>query len=210
MPAILGGEPIFKEKLYLTKPIVPDLLEFTTLIKEIFDNRWLTNNGVYVQKLEKELAAYLDVAHCTSFCNGTLALQLGIHGLELSGEVITTPFTFAATAHALSWNNITPVFCDINLDTYNLEVEGIEKLITSRTTAIMPVHVFGNPCAVEEIESIAIRYGLKVIYDAAHAFSVKYKDKSISNYGYASMFSFHATKIFNTLEGGCIACNDAT
>lgn len=208
--AILGGAPLFQEKLYLTRPALPDIDKLTPHIRRIFESRWLTNNGAYLQEFEKKLEDFLQVPHCATFCNGTLALQLCMQGLRLSGEVITTPFTFAATTHVLHWNNITPVFCDIDPCTLNIDVNIIESLITPKTTAIVPVHVFGNPCDMEKLESIASYHGLKIVIDAAHAFGVKYKGKAIGNYGNASMFSFHATKIFNTMEGGCITCSDIT
>lgn len=206
--AILGGAPAFKDELYVTRPIVPTVAELEPYLNDIFKTKWLTNDGPYAQEFEEELGNYLGVPHCSIYCNGTLALQLCVQGLRLSGEVITTPFTFAATPHVLYWNNITPVFCDIDPETYNLDHHQIESLISPRTTGIMPVHTFGNPCAIEDIEKIADYHGLKVIYDAAHAFGVKIKGKPIGNFGDASMFSFHATKIFNTLEGGAVTCSD--
>lgn len=206
--AILGGKPSFKNEMFVTRPVVPTIEELEPLLKNILESRWLTNDGRYVQEFEKQLEKFLGVPYCSVHCNGTLALQLTIQALRLSGEVITTPFTFPATPHVLHWNNITPVFCDINPDTYNLDAEQLESLISPRTTGILPVHVFGNPCDVERIEKIATYHGLKVIYDAASAFGVGFKGKPIGNFGDASMFSFHATKIFNTLEGGAITCKD--
>jgi dTDP-4-amino-4,6-dideoxygalactose transaminase len=205
---IFGGTPAFDDKIFVTRPVVPTMEELTPLLKEILTTKWLTNDGPYVQEFEKELRKYLGVPHCSTYCNGTLALQLCVQGLRLSGEVITTPFTFPATPHVLYWNNITPVFCDINPHSYNLDPQYIESLISPRTTGIMAVHIFGNPCDMELIEKIANYHGLKVIYDAAHAFGVEVNGKSIGNFGDASMFSFHATKIFNTLEGGAVACQD--
>ena len=208
-PAILGGDPAFYNKLYVTQPIVPTFEELEPLLKDILKTRWLTNDGPYAQRFERELRKYLGVPYCSIYCNGTLALQLSVQGLKLSGEVITTPFTFPATPHVLYWNNITPVFCDIDPETYNIDPQYIESLISPRTTGILAVHVFGNPCDLEPIERIADYHGLKVIYDAAHAFGVKAAGKPIGNFGDATMFSFHATKTFNTLEGGAVTCLDA-
>lgn len=206
--AILGGAPCFADKIYITRPVVPTMEELKPLLKDILKTKWLTNNGPYVQEFEKELGKFLGAPYCSVYCNGTLALQLSVQGLRLSGEVITTPFTFPATPHVLYLNNITPVFCDIELDTYNLDPEHIESLISPKTTGIMPIHTFGNPCDVENIEKIANYHRLKVFYDAAHAFGVEIYGKPIGNFSDASMFSFHATKIFNTLEGGAVICSD--
>jgi dTDP-4-amino-4,6-dideoxygalactose transaminase len=206
--AILGGIPAFNDRIFVTRPVVPTIEEFEPLLKDILETRWLTNDGPYAQEFEKQLEKYLGVAHCSIYCNGTLALQLCVQGLRLSGEVITTPFTFAATPHVLYWNNTTPVFCDVDPDTYNLDPKHIESLISPKTTGIMPVHTFGNPCDIEHIERIAKYHGLKVIYDAAHAFGVEINGNPIGNFGDATMFSFHATKLFNTLEGGAVTCSD--
>jgi dTDP-4-amino-4,6-dideoxygalactose transaminase len=206
--AILGGVPVFNENIFVTRPIVPSITEFEPLLRDILESKWLTNDGPYAQKFEKELKKYLDVPYCSIYCNGTLALQLCVQGLRLSGEVITTPFTFPATPHVIHWNNITPVFCDIDPETYNIDPKQIESLISPRTSGIMPVHTFGNPCDTEDIERIADYHGLKIIYDAAHAFGVKINDKPIGNCGDATVFSFHATKPFNTLEGGAVTCSD--
>ena len=158
--AILGGLPAFKDRIFVTRPVVPTIEEFEPLLKDILETRWLTNDGPYAQEFEKQLEKFLGVAHCSIYCNGTLALQLCVQGLRLSGEVITTPFTFAATPHVLYWNNTTPVFCDIDPDTYNLDPKHIESLISPKTTGIMPVHTFGNPCNIEQIERIANYHGL--------------------------------------------------
>lgn len=173
-------------------------------IKEIWKSKWLTNMRSQHQALESELMEYLDVPFLSLFCNGTLALQLAFQALKLKGEVITTPFTFAATVNALYQNNLKPIYCDIKFDDFNLNPEMIEELITSKTSAILPVHIFGNPCNIEQISKIADDYNLNVIYDAAHCFGVEYKNNAIGNYGDISMFSFHATKIFHTLEGGAL------
>jgi len=198
----------FDEPIYITRPILPDLEDVNKKIKEIWESKWLTNMGEQHKSLEKELIKYLDVENLSLFCNGTLALQLAIQALKLSGEVITTPFTFPATVNALYQNNLKPIFCDIKLNDYNIATESIEDLITPETSAILPVHVFGNPCNIEKIDSIAKDNDLKVIYDAAHCFGVKYKEVGIGNFGDISMFSFHATKIFHTIEGGALTYND--
>ena len=195
--------------IYVTQPYLPPLEEFIPYLEQIWKNKWLTNNGPFHQELESKLAEYLGVEHIALFTNGTMALVTALQALRITGEVITTPFTFVATAHSLLWNGIKPVFVDIDPDTYNLDPEKIEAAITPYTTAIMPVHVYGNPCNVEKIEKISDTYGLKVIYDAAHAFGVNYKGKSLLKYGDLSVLSFHATKVFNTFEGGAIVCPDA-
>ncbi len=208
LPAILGGTPAFAENLYVTRPVVPAFDELCPVIEDLLQSKILTNNGPYVRQLEEDLKNFLQVKHCPVFCNGTLALQLAVRGLGLSGEVITTPFTFPATPHVLRWNNLDIVFSDIDSDSYNIDPDRLAALITPRTTAILPVHVFGNPCAVECIQKIAEKNGLYVLYDAAHAFGVQYARRSIAQYGDATMFSFHATKSFNTMEGGAVACSD--
>ncbi len=194
----------FTKPFYITKPLLPDLKDMEVMIKQIWESNQLSNNGEMVKNLESKLAEFLGCNYLSVFSNGTVALQLACKLLRLSGEVITTPFTFAATVHSLKWNNIEPVFCDIDKHTYNINPELIEPLITEKTTAIMPVHVFGNPCDVEKIQQIADKYGLKVLYDAAHAFGVKINGTPIAEYGDISMFSFHATKIFHTIEGGAL------
>lgn len=195
-------------KVFVTKPSLPPLDEFIPYLEKIWENKILTNNGEFHQLLELELARFLGVKYVSLFANGTLALLSALQTLRIKGEVITTPFTFVATTHSLHWNNIKPVFCDIKVVDGNIDETKIEKLITPQTTAIMPVHVYGHPCNMEEIQRIADVYGLKVIYDAAHAFNVKINDTSILNYGDLSVLSFHATKIFNTFEGGAIICHD--
>ena len=194
--------------IYVTQPFLPPLEEFQPYLEQIWENKWLTNNGPFHQELEKKLADYLGVEHIALFANGTLALVTALQALRITGEVITTPFSFVATAHSLLWNGIKPVFVDIDPETFNLDPEKIEAAITPHTTAIMPVHVYGEPCDVEEIQKIADIYGLKVIYDAAHAFGVKYKGQSLMKHGDLSVLSFHATKVFNTFEGGAIICPD--
>jgi len=196
-------------RINVTQPFLPPLEEFIPYLEQIWENKWLTNNGPFHQELEKALTEHLCVDHLALFTNGTIALVTALQTLRITGEVITTPFSFVATTHALDWNNIKPVFVDIDPVTCNLDPDKIEAAITPRTTAILPVHCYGNPCDVERIQSIADTYGLKVIFDAAHAFGVKYKGESLLNYGDLSVLSFHATKVFNTFEGGAIVCPDA-
>ena len=198
----------FEKPIYVTRPALPDRKEVYQKIDEIWDSQWLTNVGDQHRRYEAELKKYLCVPNISLFCNGTLALQLACQALRLSGEVITTPFTFAATPHVLYWNRINPVFCDIDPYTFNLDPERIESLITPNTTAILPVHVFGYPCDTKRIREIADRYGLRVIYDAAHSFGVEVDGEKIGNFGDISMFSFHATKIYHTLEGGALTFKD--
>ncbi len=197
-----------KKPIYVTQPFVPPLEEFIPYLEEIWERKWLTNAGPFHQKLEKDLADYLGVKHLALFTNGTLALITALQTLRITGEVITTPFSFVATAHSLLWNNIKPVFVDIDPVTLNLAPDQIESAITPQTTAILPVHCYGTPCDVERIQQIADTYGLKVIYDAAHAFAVRHKGESLLNQGDLSILSFHATKVFNTFEGGAIVCPD--
>lgn len=186
------------------QPALPPLEEFVPYLEKIWNNKWLTNNGYFHQQLEKELADYLGVKYISLFSNGTLALISALKALNIQGEVITTPFSFVATSHSLLWNRITPVFVDIEPDYMNLDPGKIEAAITPRVTAIMPVHVYGNPCQMDRIQQIADKHNLKVIYDAAHAFGVRKGGVSILNYGDLSVLSFHATKVYNTIEGGAI------
>ena len=191
----------------VTQPCLPPLDEFLPYLQQIWDNKWLTNNGPLHQQLECKLAEYLGVKYISLFSNGTLALMTALQALNIHGEVITTPFSFVATTHSIWWNKIKPVFVDIEPGYLNLDPAKIEAAITPATTAIMPVHVYGNPCRMDEIQRIADKHGLKVIYDAAHAFSVKKENVSILNQGDLSVLSFHATKVFSTLEGGAIICH---
>lgn len=193
-------------KILVTRSSMPSYEEYCEEIKELWESHWLTNMGIKHKELQKELERYLDVPHVTLYTNGHLALENAIAALNLpkGGEVITTPFTFASTTHAIVRNGLIPVFCDINEDDYTIDVSKIEELITVQTVAIVPVHVYGNLCNIEEIDRIARKYGLKVVYDAAHAFGVRYKGISSACFGDASMFSFHATKVFNTIEGGAV------
>lgn len=197
------------KNIYVTQPCMPPLEEFLPYLEKIWENKCLTNGGPFHKELEKKLADYLGVEHIALFANGTLALVTALQSLRITGEVITTPFSFVATAHSLLWNGIKPVFVDIDPKTFNLDPEKIEAAITPQTTAILAVHVYGNPCGVEKIQKIADTYGLKVIYDAAHAFGVHYKNESLLKHGDLSILSFHATKVFNTFEGGAIVCPDA-
>lgn len=199
----------FNKNIYVTQPTLAPLEEVDALLKGIWETGIMTHNGPLVQKLEKELQTYLGVPHVVSCVNGTLALQMAIRALKLKGEIITTPFTFIATSNAILWEYCTPVFVDIDPETFNIDPKKIEEKITYHTVAIMPVHVFGNACEIETIDAIAHKHHLKVIYDAAHAVGVKYKGQSIFNYGDISITSFHATKILNTAEGGaCFTTNE--
>jgi dTDP-4-amino-4,6-dideoxygalactose transaminase len=197
-----------KPPIYVTQPTLPPLDEFIPYLEKIWDSKILSNNGPMHQQLEKELAEYLGVKYVALFNNGTNALLTALQALNLSGEVITTPYSFIATANSIIWNRLTPVFVDIDPISLNLDPAKIETAITDKTTAIMPVHCYGNSCDVDTIKKIADKHGLKVLYDAAHAFAVKDANGSILNYGDLSVLSFHATKVFNTLEGGAIICHD--
>lgn len=200
---------MMSKNIYVTSPLLPELDEFMPYLEKIWDNKYLTNGGPFHQQLEQELAEYLGVKHLCLFTNGTLALLTALQALRITGEVITTPYSFVATSHSLLWNNLKPVFVDIDPVTCNLDPKKIEEAITPLTSAILPVHCYGIPCDVDKIQEIADVYGLKVIYDAAHSFGVKKEGSSILNYGDLSILSFHATKVFNTIEGGAIICPDA-
>ena len=197
------------ESVRVTSPLLPAFDDFTELLRDIWDRKWITNNGEYHQQLEEALAAYLKVPFVSLFTNGTLPLITALQALKIKGEVITTPYSFVATTHAIWWNGCTPVFVDIDLKTGNIDPSKIEAAITPRTSAIMPVHVYGNPCDTKAIQDIADRHGLKVIYDAAHAFGVEKDGDSILKAGDMSTLSFHATKVFTTIEGGAMVMNDA-
>lgn len=197
------------DEVFVTRPTLPPLERFHESLREIWASGWLTNNGPFHARFEKALVGALGVEHASLFCNGTIALLVALQALRVtSGEVITTPFTFPATPHVLFWNGVTPVFCDIEPRTFNLDPDALESLITPRTLAILPVHVYGNPCDVSRIKAIADKHGLKVIYDAAHAFGVKQDGESIARHGDATMLSFHATKLFTSIEGGALVCHD--
>ena len=203
MPTIIDNKTIT-----VTSPLLPNLDEFHELLQQIWDKKWITNNGSFHKQLEAELADYLKVPYISLFTNGTLPLITALQALRITGEVITTPYSFVATTHALWWNGVKPVFVDIEPDSGNLDPNKIEAAITPRTTAIMPVHVYGRPCKAKEIQDIADKYGLKVIYDAAHAFGVEVNGESILNAGDMSTLSFHATKVYNTIEGGAMVMHD--
>lgn len=193
----------------VTSPLIPSLEEFTPYLEDIWKRKWLTNNGHYHQELEKALCEYLKVPYISLFTNGTLPLICALQAMRITGEVITTPYSFVATTHALWWNGIKPVFVDIDPATGNIDPDKIEAAITPKTTAIMPVHVYGQPCDIKRIQDIADTYGLKIIYDAAHAFGVEKEGESIINAGDMATLSFHATKVYSTIEGGAIVCHDA-
>lgn len=197
-----------EKQITVTSPLMPSLEEFNVYLEDIWKRKWITNNGYYHKELEKALCEYLGVPYISLFTNGTLPLITALQALRITGEVITTPFSFVATTHSLWWNGIKPVFVDIDPITCNLDPEKIEAAITPRTTAIMPVHVYGNPCDTKRIQDIADKYGLKVIYDAAHAFGVKVNGESVLNAGDMSTLSFHATKVYNTIEGGALVMHD--
>lgn len=197
-----------EKQITVTAPLLPDLEEFNGLLKEIWDSKWITNNGSFHKQLEKELAEYLKVPYISLFTNGTLPLLTALQALRVTGEVITTPYSFVATTHSIWWNGCKPVFVDIDPATGNIDPDAIEAAITNKTTAIMPVHVYGKPCDTKRIQDIADKYGLKVIYDAAHAFGVEVDGESILKAGDMSTLSFHATKVYNTLEGGALVMHD--
>lgn len=188
----------------VTKTYLPDKRKYQSYVDKIFDSGWITNNGSLVNELERELCKFLNVEHLVLVSNGTLALQIAYKALGLKEEVITTPFSFVATTSSLVWEHLTPVFADINPDTYNIDIQNVNKKINSKTSAVLPVHVFGNPCEVEELETLCSEHRIKLIFDAAHAFGVKNKTFNVLHYGDASTLSFHATKIFHTIEGGAI------
>ncbi|MBE9524433.1 MAG: dTDP-4-amino-4,6-dideoxy-D-glucose aminotransferase VioA [Chloroflexi bacterium] len=205
----MDGKLIDMKKITVTQPHLPPLDEFIPYLEKIWDSKILTNGGPFHQQLEQALCDYLGVKHIALFTNGTIALVTALQALRITGEVITTPYSFVATSHSLLWNGIKPVFVDIDPNTLNLDPDRIEAAITPQTTAIMPVHCYGHPCDVVRIQKIADTYGLKVIYDAAHAFGVQLQTGSVLNHGDLSVMSFHATKVFNTFEGGAIVCPDA-
>ena len=196
------------KQITVTSPLLPNLDEFHALLKEIWDSKWITNNGSFHKQLEAALAEYLKVPYVSLFTNGTLPLLTALQALRITGEVITTPYSFVATTHSIWWNGCKPVFVDVDPKTGNMDPEKIEAAITPKTTAIMPVHVYGKPCDTKRIQEIADKYGLKVIYDAAHAFGVEVNGESILNAGDMSTLSFHATKVYNTIEGGALVMQD--
>lgn len=206
--AILGGEPLFKEPLHVGRPNVLERELFLKRVEEILDRNWLTNNGPVVREFERSIAEYLGVKHCIAVCNATIGLELAIRAAGLKGEVIVPSYTFVATAHALQWQEITPVFADIDPATHTLDPGVIERLITPRTTGIVATHLWGQACNVDALTEIARKHGLQLLFDAAHAFGSTYKGRRIGNFGRAEIFSFHATKFLNSFEGGAITTND--
>ncbi|KAA0893603.1 aminotransferase class I/II-fold pyridoxal phosphate-dependent enzyme [Oryzomonas rubra] len=205
--ALFGGSPSFPEKLHVGRPNLGDRERFLARVNEMFDRNWLTNNGPLVQELEQKLAGMLGVRNCIVLCNATVALEIAVRALGLTGEVIVPSFTFVATAHSLQWQEITPVFCDIDPDTHTLDPQAVRRMITPRTSGIVGVHLWGRPCNVEALTEIAESHNLKLMFDAAHAFGCSHNGKMIGNFGNAEVFSFHATKFFNTFEGGAIVTN---
>lgn len=206
--AILGGTPAFDEPLHVGRPNIGDRGRFISRINDMLDRRWLTNDGPYLKEFESRLAEFIGVKHCVAVCNATVGLEIAIRAAELAGEVIVPSFTFIATAHALQWQGITPVFCDIDPKTHNLDPRRVEELITPRTTGIIGVHVWGRACEVDSLSATARRHNLKLLFDAAHALGCSYRGSMIGNFGDAEVFSFHATKFFNTFEGGAILTNN--
>ena len=206
--AVLGGQPAFSEPLHVGRPNIGNKERLLQRIGDIIDRRWLTNAGPCVLELEEKIARFVEVRHCIAMCNATIALEIAVRAAELTGEVIVPSYTFIATAHALQWQQITPVFCDLDPVTHNIDPAKIEQMITPRTTGIIGVHVWGRPCDTGAIDEICGRRHLKVIYDAAHAFGCSHKGKMIGGFGLAEIFSFHATKFFNTFEGGAVVTNN--
>jgi dTDP-4-amino-4,6-dideoxygalactose transaminase len=206
--AIFGNPPAFAEKVHVGRPNVGNRDHLLNRINDMLDRNWFTNNGPYVQEFEKRIAEFTGVRHCVAMCNATIALEIAIRALGLGGEVIVPSFTFVATAHALQWQEVTPVFADIDPKSHTLDPAQVEKIITPRTTGIIGVHTWGHPCDIDALESIARRRNLQLLFDAAHAFGCSYKGKSIGGFGRCEIFSFHATKFFNTFEGGAVLTND--
>ena len=206
--AIMGGPAAFQEKLHVGRPNIGNRQKLHDRVDALLDKKWLTNNGECVQQLERRIADFIGVKHCISVCNGTIALELAIRALGLKGEVIIPSFTFIATAHALQWQGIKPVFCDISKESLNLDPSRIEALLTPATTGVIGVHVWGMPCDYESLSSVARKHQLKLMFDAAHAFGCTYQNRKIGNQGHLEVFSFHATKVFNTFEGGAVVTNE--
>jgi dTDP-4-amino-4,6-dideoxygalactose transaminase len=206
--ALFGGSPTFSETLHIGRPNIGSHEKLLKRINDILDRRWLTNSGVYVREFEQRVAELLGVKHCIAMCNGTVALEIVSRALGMEDEVIVPSFTFIATAHCLQWQGVTPVFCDINPKTLNIDPSQIERLITPKTTGIIGVHLWGTPCDIEALEAISKKHNLKLLFDASHAFSCTYNNKKIGGFGAAEVFSFHATKFFNTLEGGAVVTNN--
>lgn len=206
--AIFGSKPQFVEKLHVGRPNIGNRDKFIERVNDLLDRRWLSNRGPFVQEFETQIAKKIGVKHCIAMCNATIALEIAIRAANLTGEVIVPSFTFIATAHALQWQEITPVFCDINSQTHTIDTTQVEKLITPKTTGIIGVHLWGRPCAIDILTDIAHRHKLKILFDAAHAFGCSYKGRMIGSFGNAEVFSFHATKFVNTFEGGAVVTND--
>ncbi|MCK5665506.1 MAG: aminotransferase class I/II-fold pyridoxal phosphate-dependent enzyme, partial [Thiotrichaceae bacterium] len=205
--AINGAIPAFSEPIHVGRPNIGKRETFLNYVEQILDNKWLTNNGPLLQEFERRVAEYHGVKHCIAMCNGTIALEIATRALELEGEVIIPSYTFIATAHALHWQAITPVFADINPKTHTLDPESVRRMITPRTTGILGVHLWGRPADIEALQAIADEYNLKLMFDAAHAFGCSYKGKMVGNFGACEVLSFHATKVFNTFEGGAVLTN---
>lgn len=206
--ALFGGNPAFPEALHVGRPNIGDRERLLERINDLLDRRWLTNQGPYVEEFEQAIARHVGVDHCIAICNATIALEIAVRALEFTGEVIVPSFTFVATAHALQWQEITPVFCDVDRETHTIDPERVEELITPRTTGIIGVHLWGRTCDVERLDDIARAHGLRVLYDASHAFGCSHRGRPIGSFGSAEVFSFHATKFVNTFEGGAIVTND--
>src|SRR5438128_1354253 len=206
--AIFGDLPAFAEKLHVGRPNIGNRERLLARINDLLDRRWLTNDGPYVQQLERNLADFLGVKHCIAMCNGTVALEIAIRALGLSGEVIVPSFTFIATAHALQWQEITPVFCDIDPSIHNIDPHSVEQMITPRTSGISGVHLWGRACDVLALTEIARRRNLKLLFDASHGLGCSHHGRMVGSFGNAEVFSFHATKFVNTLEGGAVVTND--
>lgn len=205
--ALFGGAPAFTEPLYVGRPNIGDEEKIIGRLRDILKRRWLSNNGPYVQEFERELAKTVGVKHCIAMCNATIALEIAIRASGMTGEVIVPSFTFVATAHSLQWQEITPVFCDVDLETHNIDPEVVEKMITPKTSGIIGVHLWGRPCDIDALQAIARKRNLHLLFDAAHAFGSSYKGQMIGGFGEAEVFSFHATKFLNSFEGGAIATN---
>jgi dTDP-4-amino-4,6-dideoxygalactose transaminase len=204
----LGGAPAFSEKLYVGRPNIGERNRLFARIEDMLDRRWLTNGGQYEQEFEQRICDLIGVKHCIAMCNATVALEIAIRALGMSGEVIVPAFTFVATAHALQWQEITPVFADVNPQTHNIDPRAVERMLTPRTTGIIGVHLWGQPCAVDALAELAARHRLHLLYDAAHAFGCAHHGRMIGNFGDAEVYSFHATKFFNTFEGGAVVTNN--
>lgn len=206
--AVLGGQPTFGEALHVGRPNIGNRQKFAQRVDDILTRRWLTSGGKYLNEFERRIADFIGVEHCIATCNATTALDIAIHAMGITGEVIVPSFTFVATAHVLQWQGITPIFCDIDPQTYNLDSRQVERMITPRTTAIIPVHVFGRPCDVDALTRIAGERGLKLLFDSAHALGCSYMSQMIGGFGQAEVLSFHATKVINSMEGGAVVTND--